>query len=1612
VVLLAAFAEVVAAWSREPRFCINVTLFNRLPLHPEVGKLVGDFTSLTLLEVDLSADEPFAERARRLQQQLWEDLDHPLHGGVQVLRDLRRARGDGAPVLMPVVFTSTLPLVPDAEAAPMLGELVDGVGQTPQVWLDHQVTERDGALSFWWDAVDEAFPGGLLDAMFAAHDRRLAALALAEAWTERAPPSWLQVPEAGPAAAAAATGESLWSLFAAQAGRRPLASAVVGADWTLTYAELARRAESVARRVREAGAGSGHLVMVLMDKGCEQVVAALGVLRAGAAYLPVDPALPDERIQYLAADGNVAILLTQPWLEARVEAAALAGVRRRLVVQGEPDLEATPLGEIPEPAPDDLAYVIYTSGSTGQPKGVAMEHGAVVNTILDVNSRFSVGPEDRTLLLSSLSFDLSVYDIFGVLAAGGAVVIPDRALEREPAHWAEMVRAHGVTLWNTVPALMLMLVERLEARSERLPLSMRLVLLSGDWIPVSLPERVERLGERIRVVSLGGATEAGIWSIQYPIDRRVPSWTSIPYGTALAGQRVDVRDARLERRPPWAIGELYIAGASLARGYWHDEAKTSAAFVRHPRTGDRLYRTGDLGFALPDRVIVLVGRDDLQCKVRGYRVELGEIDAVLTRHPRVAAAAVCAHDGPGGKRLVAYVVPADAGQALERDDLVRFLAATLPDFMIPSAFVEIAALPLTANGKVDRGALPAPDAEAGGRQGSAAWLIADVVARIYCDVLGREAVDMRTSFFEVGGDSLLAARFVAALQAAVGVELSLRAFFETPTIEHVAQLVEEARARTAGNAAPIKAAPREAPVPLSTAQRRLWLLGQVRPSHPLLNIAGGLRLRGPLDVAALASALDNIVRRHDVLRATVEVVGGQPAMRLHAARPLELPVAHLDAPTDLREASLTATALEDARRPFDLARGPLFRARLLRLGEDDHALLLGLHHLVADAWSLGILIHELLDGYAALAAGRAPTLPPLPVQYADYAVWERRQLEAPELGERRERRTRALARVRPLELPTDRPRGPLPSFDGDVHPINLPPELGRALARAHARDGVTTFMVLLAALNIVLQRSSGQADVVVGTSIASRGRPELELLIGCFVNLLVVPCAPGQASTFGELCRHVRDAALDAYDHRDIPHEQVVDGLRRGRPDPLLRVMLVLQNAPTVALTLPGLGVTPVEVETGVSRYELHLHFAEADDGALVGAARYDTSLFDRATVADIASAYQAVLRRIAAEPNVPLGALRELLRAHDQSLASARRAAHDREDAELLVRGRRPATDSELHIARRAPVRLHRNDLVESAALAGGTPASVLARATGVSLADWIHGDVALVREHIRARGAVLFRGFHVDGAGALEAILGALSSRVYDYVNRSTPRTRVLGHVYTSTEYPPQEVIPLHNELSYSSSWPAMLVFYCACPAERGGATLLADSHLVYTSIPPSVRERFERRGILYARSYGDNLDLPWEEVFQTRDPAEVEAYCRTIGMRFTWKEGGRLGTQHVRPAVVPHPDSGLPLWFNQAHLFHVSSLRPAVREALLASMAETELPRNAYHGDGDPIDPIDLAAIRAAYSQHQIALRWEAGDVAIIDNMRLAHGREAFEGERRLFVAMADSSSATPP
>ncbi|HEX5716901.1 MAG TPA: amino acid adenylation domain-containing protein, partial [Thermoanaerobaculia bacterium] len=1030
---------------------------------------------------------------------------------------------------------------------------------------------------------------------------------------------------------AASEPELLHELFLAQAGRTPSAVALIHGDERLTYLELAERSELLAARLRALGAGPERRVGVCLGRTPDLVVALLAVLRAGAAYVPLDPAYPQERLEGMLGDSRATVLLTEPALAPR-----LAGLAPSVLMVDGDQAGEEPCAPVP-PVPvasGNLAYVIYTSGSTGRPKGVAIEHRAAVAFVRWALSVFETEDFAGVLAATSICFDLSVFELFAPLCCGGTVILAENALA--------LPATSGVRLVNTVPSAMAELL-----REGGLPPSVRTVNLAGEALPAPLARDLHALG--VRVFNLYGPTEDTTYSTGVrlePGDERPPT-----IGRPIAGGRAFVLDSALRPVPLGAPGEVWLGGAGLARGYLGRPDLTAERFVPDPHDvepGTRQYRTGDLARLLPDGRLDYLGRGDHQVKVRGFRIELGEVEAVLAGHPEVEEAAVLAEADPSGiRRLVAWAV-AQPGAAPVPLEVLAWLRQRLPAHAVPSRLGLLEIMPRTLNGKTDRRALallkvaPLPAAD----DRAVRTAVEEILAGIWQEVLGIERVGLHDSFFDLGGHSLLATRVASRLREAFGTEVPLLWLFEAPTVAALAERLSRARGeRPAPSLRPV---PRGGRLALSFAQERIWFLDRLDEGGSAYLLPGVLRLRGRLDEAALELAWAEVLRRHEGLRTVFPAFDGRPEPIVLPAPPLGLVRVDLRIPpSDTARGEAERWLRELAHRPMDLDAGPLWRTALLCLGEDERLFAFTLHHIVADGWSLGILVGELTELYRAFAERRPSPLPDLALQYADYAAWQRSWLEGDILaGQLAWWRERLGGAPEALALPTDRPRPAAAAQAGGKVAVALSAVDSRALRELGRRHGATAFMVLLAAFQAVLARHSGDEDLCVGTPIANRNRAESEELIGCLVNTLVLRGDLSGDPTFAGLLARTRRAALGAYDHQDLPFERLVDELCPRRDlsrTPLFQVMLALQPAVRPGPGLPGLDVEPVETGTGASKFDLSLSLADHGEAGISGSLHFNAALFDRVTVERLAGHLLALLRAAAANPGRRLSELEML---------------------------------------------------------------------------------------------------------------------------------------------------------------------------------------------------------------------------------------------------------------------------------------------------------------------------------------------------------------------------------
>ena len=1037
---------------------------------------------------------------------------------------------------------------------------------------------------------------------------------------------------------------TIHGLFEARASRTPDAWALVAGTSRLSYRELDRRANQIANHLRRLGVGPDSVVGLSIDRSAGMIEGLLGILKAGGAYVPLDPAYPAPRLAQILEEASVKVVVTEERFAANLPEGV---IRARL------DADAATIASESDARPsagataESLVYVLFTSGSTGKPKGVAIEHRQLVNYVFGVAERLDLPATASYAHVSTFSADLGNTVLFPPLCLGGTLHVIAQEMTTDPDELGAYFVREEIDCLKIVPSHLSALLSG--AHPERV-IPRKLLVLGGEGSSWELIARIEKLAPATRILNHYGPTETTVGVLTYAVEKgkSVPGTAIVPLGRPLPNSRVYVLDAQQRPAPIGVHGEAYIGGSGVARGYLGRPDLTAERFVRDPFAGDpgaRMYRTGDRVRRLADGTLAFLGRVDFQVKIRGFRIELGEIEASLASHPALQDVVVLALDdaagGSGTKHLAAFVVARQAG-SVEPAALAAFAAARLPEYMVPASISVLAALPLTPNGKIDRAALASLDrheAPMEKRDSAPRNPTEEVLASIWEDVFGKEQIGIDESFADLGGHSLLAIQIIARARDAFQAEISLRAIFEKPTIRGLAAVIEESVREGFGLLVPaIVPVPRGAAMELSFSQERLWFLDQLEPGSSFYNVPVGWRLQGRLDAGALELAVREVVRRHEVLRTTFTTVDGRPSQVVHAEVSIRLPISDFGALSpDEREDAVKQEALAEANRPFDLARGPLLRVKLLRLAAEDHVLLLTLHHIVSDAWTRGILNAEIGALYEGFREQRPTKLPELPIQYADYAHWQRRWLDGEVLEKQLEYwRTTLDGAPRVLELPADRPRPPVSTHRGAHLGFTLPPELASGLVALSRREGATLFMTLLSAFSVLLHRYTAQTDILIGTPVANRAKAELESLIGFFINTLVLRAQMTDDLPFVELLARVREVAIGGYAHQDMPFESLVQQLSPDRDlgrTPLFQVLFQLQAAPIEAMTLPGLTLRPSYSEVTTSKFDLTLSLLQGPSG-LRGIFEYSTDLFDRSTIERMVRHLQTLLQGIVANPD------------------------------------------------------------------------------------------------------------------------------------------------------------------------------------------------------------------------------------------------------------------------------------------------------------------------------------------------------------------------------------------
>jgi amino acid adenylation domain-containing protein/non-ribosomal peptide synthase protein (TIGR01720 family) len=1241
---LAAFYVLLHRYTGEEDLCVGTPIANRN--RAETEGLIGFFVNTLVLRTDLSGEPGFREVLQRVRDVALEAYAHQDVPFEMLVEELQPQRDMSHTPLFQVMFTYQKAPETILELPGLTLQPLEISNPTTKFDLTLSILEEKDGLTATFEYNTDLFERHtiermlghyvtLLEGAVAEPERPVSTLRMLSAEEEnRLLGEWNVTRRSD-----LPIERCIHHAFERQVERTPDAPAVIFGDAVLSYRELNQRANQLAHYLMRIGVGPESLVALCVERDVDTVVGILGVLKAGGAYVPLDPTYPKDRLEFMLEDSDARVLLTQErWLsrlpQPKAEVVCIDSQWELIARENEenPDRRITP---------ENLAYVIYTSGSTGRPKGVMVRHSSAMNLLLGLQETI-YAPYGQTRMRVSLNaplpFDASVQQLVMLLQGHTLVVLPQE-IRQDGKTLLQFLEKHQLDVLDCVPSQLKLLLEAgLLQNSNYTP---KIVLPGGEPIDRSTWDSIAAAKD-IEFFNMYGPTECTVDSTTCSV-RSYPGRPTI--GRPLANVEIYLLDRHLQPVPVGVPGEIHIAGPGLARGYLRRPDLTAEKFIPNPfskEPGARLYKTGDLGRYLPDGNIEFLGRVDHQVKLRGFRIELGEIEAVLGQHSGVKEAAVIVReDRPDDKRLVAYFV-SDQEPAPRVQELRNFLKEKLPEYMVPSTFVELEALPLTANGKVDRRALPAPSQD---RQDQRATFVAprtpteEMVASIFSQTLRVERVGVEDNFFDLGGHSLIATQVVSRIRDTLGVELPLRTLFEKPTVAGLAREVEQVRFEQTGDGTPqLRRVSRDQELPLSFAQQRLWFLDQLSPGSASYHIPLAVRLKGTLDVTVLERCLNEIVQRHESLRTSIQTVEGQPRQVISEKVEVSVPIVDLSQ-RDQDECDLEVERLakEEFQRPFDLSQTPLFRMKLLRLGDEDHVALLTMHHIISDGWSTAIFMGELAALYDAFSNGRASPLPPLPVQYADYAIWQREWLQGEALDRQLSYWKKQLGGSPSiLELPTDRPRSAVQTARGAIHTFHLSKELSHRLKELSRQEETTLFMALLAAFQTLLHHYAGQDDISVGTPVANRTRRETEGVIGFFVNTLVMRTDLSGNPTFRQLLKRVRKTALEAYAHQDVPFEKLVDALRPERDlshSPLFQVMFALNNVPLQAQSVTGLSLQPLVFHSGTAKFDLTLEMNEGPDG-LSGLLEYNIDLFDPETTSRMLEHFQRLLEAVVADPD------------------------------------------------------------------------------------------------------------------------------------------------------------------------------------------------------------------------------------------------------------------------------------------------------------------------------------------------------------------------------------------
>lgn len=1590
----AAWGLLLARYNNQPDVMFGVTSSGRPGELPDAGQMLGVFINTLPLRLQVDSGLTLGDYLHQVQAISVAMREHEQTPLAEILQQHPR----GAGLFDTLLVFQNLPALSERQlqSGELTLKVMDNLEQTSYGLTVEALPGR--RLEVLFSADTRCLPveslqtlidhlHRLLIAMDTAPDTRLEQLSIMTA-DERA-----HLLDWGTHRADYSLEDSWEQRVAAQVAAHPQRLVARCADQSLTYAQLWQRSEVMARGLQALGAQPDQPIALLADRGIDWLCLMVATLRAGCAWLALEPSQPPARWQQVLARLEQPMVICTPEYAER-----LASVYQGKHALPHDLVEMSTLGRLPQQPPrqDQLAYVLFTSGSTGQPKGVMVTRAGMLNNMLAKLEPLGLNQNDVIAQTAPACFDISVWQALTAPLFGACVEIIGDSVVRDPQALLQVLRTRHVSLFEPVPALLQAMLESQADQPVPLP-DLRWVLPTGEALPVATTQQWFSHYPHIPLMNAYGPAECSDDVAFQPLRNAPDQGISVAIGRPTANAELYVLGHDLQPLPKGVVGELAIGGIGVSRGYLADPSRTAASFIPNPfgEAGSRLYLSGDLARWGDDGVLQYFGRKDFQLKLRGFRIEPGEIEAHLERHPDILRAMVSLQRLGSSEMLVGYW-QGRHGHALTDAALAQFVRNGLPAYMVPSLWVQMDSWPQNANGKIDRKALPTPTLDSI-EVDPPSSANEHLLAELWAALLPPQTLGRNSHFFEAGGHSLLATRLIARIRQRCGLELALRSVFDAPLLWQQAQCLDVLSAQpvnAAASAPVLRPVERQVHMPLSLSQHRLWMIDRLHGPSAAYNMAATLSLQGALDMSVLRATFNALLNRHEVLRTAYSDIDGEPVSLIATHLEMDVPlrdVSHLDA--GQRQAVADQESLDNLRRPFDLAQAPLIRARVLKLDEHQHLLFLGLHHMVADGWSVGVLINELSHVYTALQAGKDPQLASLPVQYADYAHWQRECLQGSSLDNEVtfwQEQLRGAPHV--LALPTDWPRPAQADARGAAKALEIPAPLLARLDALALAEGVTLYMVLLSTFELLLHHLTGNDELLLGTDVAGRDDASLEGLIGFFVNVLPLRSRRMSNERFSDFLGRTRDTCLQAFEHQALPFDRIVEALQVPRErsrNPLVQALFVLQNTPPADFAIPGLEVHVQPPAERTSKFDMAL-FLERQGDVMRGDWVYARALFKGERIEALISAWLSLLQQVVEQPHAALTHFTITLPSVESSaLANS------------------PSPSSKLDKLKKMPARATTpKPLIRTAPLLPGRefPLMIEPCVPDLDPVGWAQSSRDLIDTLLCKHAGLLFRGFAMNDAKAFEAFAEAIHPGLFGGYG-DLPKKEGGRNIYRSTPYPEREMILFHNESSHLPRSPRKQWFFCEQPSPVGGATPIVDCRELYRRLPTALAERFESKGLLYVRTFTERLDVNWREFFKTEDRDEVEAQCRSSGTEFHWLANDELQTRTRCPAVIRHPLSGERSFFNQIQLHHTFCLDPQVREDLLRMVGPERMPRQVYFGDGSPIDPETMALIGRLYEACAVRFDWQQGDVIMLDNLLAAHARDPFEGPRKIVVAMGD-------